>query len=95
MGDDPTRSEKEVAATAFAAAGGAVLLVGVLRRSAALSLLGLAAAALGGIALGRERLAERSEKIRDATEHVRDELAGLDPVARAQVLKDIAQHDVI
>jgi hypothetical protein len=92
--DGPDRREA-VAAKAFAAGGAAVFAVGVLRRSFPLAMLGLAASGVGGATLARLKLVERSSKIREATEHVRADIEGLDPVARAQVLKDIAKDDIL
>jgi hypothetical protein len=92
--DGPDRRE-EAAAKAFAAGGAAMVAFGVLRRSPPLAMLGLAASGVGGAALARLKLAERASQIREATEHVRADIDGLDPVARAQVLKDIAKDDIL
>ena len=58
----------------------------------ALRTLGLAAVVAGGGLYARARLDERHEKIEAAESHIRSELDELDPVARAQVLADIARH---
>jgi len=52
---------------------------------------GLLAGGAGVALYARERLAERSAKIDAAEERVRSELDDLDPVARAQVLADLAR----
>jgi hypothetical protein len=54
---------------------------------------GLGAALVGGGLYAREKLVERGEKISAAETSIRSELDDLDPVARAQVLKDLAESD--
>ena len=44
--------------------------------------------------LARRKLTERNEKIDSAATAIRSELDDLDPVARAQVLADIAQSEL-
>ena len=76
-------------------AGGIVgLVVGLILDSRLLRMLGLAGLAGGAALLVRGKLAERSEQIEDAKSTIRSELDDLDPVARAQVLADIAQHEL-
>ena len=95
VGADGQGRREAVVAKAFAAGGVAMFAVGAFRRSFPLAIVGLAAGGVGGAALARLKLAERAAKIREATEHVRADIEGLDPVARAQVLKDIAKDDIL
>jgi hypothetical protein len=57
-----------------------------------LRVLGLGAAVAGGALYARQRFNERAEKIEAAEGAVRSTLDDLDPVARAQVLMDIARR---
>ena len=76
-------------------AGGIVgLVVGLILDSRLLRVLGLAGMVTGTALLVRGKLAERSEHIEEAKSTIRSELDDLDPVARAQVLADIAQHEL-
>jgi hypothetical protein len=50
---------------------------------------GLLVAAAGGGLYARAKLAERNEKIDAAETDIRSTLDHLDPIARAQILKDI------
>ena len=59
-----------------------------------LRILGLGSAAAGGVFYARVKLAERSEKIKAAESDVRSALDDLDPVARAQVLADVAKSQL-
>jgi hypothetical protein len=83
-------------AVALAVAGGGVVAVvlGLILGSRVLRLLGLLAAVAGGGLYARERLAKRSEKIDAAETRIRSELDDLDPVARAQVLADVARSSI-
>jgi hypothetical protein len=81
----------EVAALAVGTGGLVTFASGVIVRSRALCLLGLAAAVAGGVFYARDKLARRSEKMDAAETNIRAELDDLDPVARAQVLADIAR----
>jgi hypothetical protein len=73
-------------------AGGAVALIGGwILRSDLLRALGLIATVAGGGLYAREKLAERGEKIQEAETKIRSQLDKLDPVARAQVLLDMAK----
>ncbi|NTU71175.1 MAG: hypothetical protein HGB10_05080 [Coriobacteriia bacterium] len=48
---------------------------------------------LGGIAvISGGAVSRRSDRIATASEVMREQLAGLDPIARAQVLKDVASE---
>jgi hypothetical protein len=75
----------------LAAGGVAAFLLGWAVHSRLLRLLGFGVAATGGVLYARERLAERAEKIDEAEGAVRSALDDLDPVARAQVLMDVAR----
>lgn len=59
---------------------------------AALAPLGLIAAGL--VIAGRGAMGRRSVRIGVAEERVRDELSGLDPLARARVLRDMASEQL-
>jgi hypothetical protein len=79
---------------AFGLAGGGAVafLVGVLLGSRFLRLIGLLAGIGGGALLTAQRLSARQERIDEAQEVISDELAGLDPVARAQVIASLASE---
>ena len=83
--------QDEERAVALGAGGVLVFALGVIAGSRMLRLLGFATAAAGAGLLARRRLQVRSEKIAEAEETIRSELGDLDPVARAQVLADIAR----
>jgi hypothetical protein len=89
-----TRDFKEAETVGIAMAGGGVmaLVFSWILGSRALRLLGLLAVVAGGGFYARARLGERHERIETAESHIRSELDQLDPVARAQVLADIARH---
>lgn len=75
-------------------AGGVVaLLAGLVLGSKLLRVAGLGAALVGGGLYAREKLVERGEKISAAENSIRFELDDLDPVARAQALRDLAESD--
>ena len=86
--DDP-----ESVALAVGAGGVVALVVGMLFGSRLLRLLGLLAALTGGGLYAQWKMALRGEQIKEAKDNVRSELDGLDPLARAQVLKDVAQSE--
>jgi len=92
--DELSHSQQLQLGRGFALGGATVFAIGCFRRSTATALFGLAASAIGAAALARVKLAERAEKISEATANVRADIQGLDPVARAQVLKDIARDDI-
>jgi hypothetical protein len=70
--------------------GGVLALAGgLILHSRVMCGLGLIATVAGGGLYARVKLAERHEKIEEAESDIRAELDTLDPVARAQVLKDI------
>jgi hypothetical protein len=79
---------------ALTAAGVLVLVLGGLRRSRIWSVLGLLAAASGGVLYARAKFLERSDRIDEAESRIHSELDELDPVARAQVLADIAKSQL-
>jgi hypothetical protein len=88
-------------ATTLKRPGSIVAIVGVLafalgwiRGSRVLRALGLVLAGGGAGLYVRERIAERTEKIAAAQSHIRSELDDLDPVAKAQVLADIARSEM-
>jgi hypothetical protein len=83
--------QDEEVALAVGAGGLALLTLGMIAGSRALRLLGLASAATGAVLFVRHKLEVRSEKIAEAEDKIRSELDDLDPVARAQVLADIAR----
>jgi hypothetical protein len=86
--------DDEVAYVAIGAAGLASFTLGLIADLRVLRALGLVGALAGGALLARSKLAARSEKIHAATNVIRTELDDLDPVARAQVLADIAQSEL-
>jgi hypothetical protein len=82
---------REKAAFAVAAGGVVALGLGLIVGSGLLRALGLVGVAAGGGLLVREKLADRAEKIDAAADQIRSELDDLDPVARAQVVADLAK----
>jgi len=86
--------DEDVAFVAVGAAGLLVLVIGIATGSRFLRLLGFASAAAGSGLLVRRKLAERNEMIDSAKDTIRSELDDLDPVARAQVLADIARSQL-
>jgi hypothetical protein len=79
---------------ALAVAGAITFVVGLIRRSRVLGVLGLVLALAGGGLLARRKIDERGQKIDAAESTIRSELDELDPVARAQVLADIAREQI-
>jgi hypothetical protein len=96
--DDQTstldRDDSETVALAVGAGGILALALGWILDSGLLRLLGLTAVLAGGGLYARRKVGERSEKIEEAESDIRSELDELDPIARAQVLKDIAQSEL-
>jgi hypothetical protein len=96
--DQPTRwhdtfvpDGDDIPAAALGAGGIAVFVVGAARGSRFLRAAGLVATvAACGLYARRKREARRA-KMDAAESHIRSELDDLDPVARAQVLADIAR----
>jgi len=74
-------------------AGAGTIIVNLVQRKRGVFgyLIGVAFVLLGVAVLGGTYRV-RSERISDAEEHVRAQLADLDPIARAQVLKSIASE---
>ena len=81
-------------AIAVAGGGAVAFVLGMILGSRLLRLLGVAAIVGGGGLYARARLAERREKIDEAETRIRSELDDLDPVARAQVLADMARSAI-
>jgi hypothetical protein len=88
---DPTGDDRS--AVALGGGGMLLFLVGALIGSRLLRLLGIGAFLAGGALYGRALMAERNEKIDEASEAARSALDGLDPIARAQVLEDLAHPE--
>lgn len=86
--------EDETLALALGAGGTLAFVLGVMVGSRLLRLAGIGTAVAGAGLYAREQLAERHERIDEAESEIRSELADLDPVARAQVLKDVAQSEL-
>src|SRR5438046_1625166 len=83
--------EGYIPAAALAAGGILVLLLGAARRSRLLRAAGLLATLAAGGLYARRKLDARKARMDVAESHIRSELDDLDPVARAQVLADIAR----
>jgi len=81
----------DVPAAALGVGGIIVFAVGMARGSTFLRAAGLIAAAGAFGLFARRKRAARRAKIDEAESHIRSELDDLDPVARAQVLADIAR----
>jgi hypothetical protein len=92
----PTLELEDGDAVALAVGAGGVLglVVGLIVDSRLLRVLGLASMVAGGALLVRGKLAARSEQIDEAESTIRSQLDDLDPIARAQVLADIAQSEL-
>ena len=84
----------DTVALAVGAGGVAGLVVGLIVDSRLLRILGLASMIAGAGLLVRRKVEERNEKIDEAESTIRSQLDDLDPVARAQVLADIAQSEL-
>jgi len=78
---------------AVGAGGMLAFLLSWIVHSRILRVLGVGAAVAGGALYARGKYAQRAERIEEAEETVRSALDDLDPVARAQVLIDIARPD--
>lgn len=76
-------------AVVVAGAGGLAFVLGLGVRSKVLRIVGLLVAVSGGGLYARAKWAERAEKIDAAESDIRSTLDDLDPIARAQILKDI------
>src|SRR5262245_31638382 len=93
--DEPGRTDDRrsarCAALTISGAGVAAFVAGFAFKSRALRIAGLAATAAGGAFYARERLAARGRRIAEAESSIRSTLDDLDPVAKAQVIKDMTQ----
>jgi len=85
----PDRSD--IPAGAMAAGGIVVLVVGATRHSTVLRVAGLLATIAACTVYARRKFKVRKARIDVAESHIRSELDDLDPVARAQVLADLAR----
>ena len=81
-------------ALALTVGGVVVLALGRLRRSGLWTAVGLFSALAGCGLYARARFVERAERIDAAESRIRSELDELDPVARAQVLADVAKSQL-
>src|SRR5262245_3693949 len=84
----------ETTGLAIAAGGGVGLLFGLVFGSRVLRILGLLGIVAGACLYAREKLAARQAEIDEAETAIRAELDDLDPVARAQVLADLARSQL-
>jgi hypothetical protein len=83
----------ERTALAVGAGGIFAFLLSWVVHSRILRLLGFGAAVTGGAFYARQKFAERAERIDEAEDAVHAAIDDLDPVARAQVLIDVARPD--
>jgi hypothetical protein len=83
--------DEEQGVLALGGAGVAAMCLSWPLHSRLLRLLGVLAMFGAGALYARGRMTERSERIEEAEAQVHDALDGLDPVARAQVLTDLAK----
>jgi hypothetical protein len=79
---------------ALVAAGTLALAIGRIRRSKLWTVFGLLGTIAGGCLYARARFLERGDRIEAAENRIHSELDELDPVARAQVLADIAKSQL-
>jgi uncharacterized membrane protein YfcA len=84
----------DTVALAIAAGGLLGVAASLIVDSRLLRVLGLASMVAGAALLVRGKVAARNEKIDEAESTIRSQLDDLDPVARAQVLADIAQSEL-
>ncbi len=84
------RADGEKAALAIVTGGILALVAGWMGHSRVLRVLGFLAVAAGSGLYAREKYTERDEKIQAAKSSVHAALDDLDPVAKAQVLADLA-----
>jgi hypothetical protein len=85
---------EEIAGLTLALAGAVTFILGLIRHSRLQRALGFVLLVAGGGFFARHKLAERGEKIDAAEGRIRSELDDLDPVARAQVLADMAREQM-
>jgi hypothetical protein len=81
----------DIPAAGLAAGGVLVFVLGTARGSTLMRAAGLLATLAAGGLYARRKLVARRARIDVAESHIRSELHDLDPVARAQVLADIAR----
>jgi hypothetical protein len=86
--------EDEQLAMGLAAGGALAFVVGIIAGSRLLRLAGIGTAVAGAGLYARDVMDERNTRIEEAESGIMSELDNLDPVARAQVLKDIAQSEL-
>jgi len=94
---DPTRSrgpQDEELGLRLLAGGAVVSVLAALARSRLLGLVGFVASLIGVVAILRGRLEQREEQILSAEDQIRSQLDDLDPLARARVLKDLAEAEL-
>jgi hypothetical protein len=83
----------ETGGLAIVAGGMLALVLGWILHSRVLRVIGFLAAAAGGSLYARAKIAERSEKIDSAESHIRSELDDLDPLAKAEVIANLARPE--
>ena len=88
---DHDPSKEGTVGLAVGAGGLAAFVAGRILGAAVLQAFGVAAAITGGGIYAHRKIVERDAKIEDAETTIQAELDDLDPVARAQVLEDIAR----
>ena len=81
-------------ALALAGGGTIAFVVGIVIGSRLLRVLGLLAVLAGGGLYGSRKLEARGKRIDAAETTIRSELEDLDPVARAQIMADIAKDQL-
>ncbi len=91
--DDPA-FDSALGLSLVGAGAGTIIINLVQRKRGVLGYLIGAAFVLLGVAMLGGAYRVRSGRISEAEEQVREQLSALDPVARAQVLKDIASEQV-
>jgi len=91
LGDLTRRSPDEHLGLGLVGGGVLATLLAALTGSRMLGVVGLLAGLIGVALLVRERLEQREEQIMSAEERISSELDDLDPVARAQVIADLAR----
>jgi len=89
--DAPDPAPSKTVALVVGAGGVCAFVAGSVLGSRLLRLAGLIATLVGGGLYARSRMAVRRAKIESAEREIRSELDALDPVARAQVLADLAK----
>jgi hypothetical protein len=88
---DHDPSKEGTAGLAVGTGGVLALVAGRMLGSEVLQAFGLAAAITGGGIYAHRKVVERDARIEAAETTIRTELDELDPVARAQVLEDLAR----